>query len=192
MAVRAAGTCAFCGGTGLTKGHVWPAWLGRFLPMTGATHHEQEIGRFYSFDPKVPGPAYSKRLLQGPARSRRPRNTCLACNTGWMSTIENGAMPYMAPLIQDTPLLLDTFGQRQLAALLVLMAMRLEFLTPSASYSSPSAIGCGAITGQPRTGKSGLDTMAAPAAMKTGRESVTRSSNPSRRTKSEGITAICT
>ena len=123
-----AGTCVFCGGTGLTKGHVWPDWLGRFLPITGVTHHEQEIGKFYTFDAKVPGPAYSKRLRQGPAGSRKPRNTCLACNTGWMSTIENIAMPYMVPLIQDTPSLLNTFGQRQLAALLVLMAMRSEFL----------------------------------------------------------------
>ena len=32
------------------------------------THHEQEIGKFYTFEPKVPGPAYSKRLRQGHAR----------------------------------------------------------------------------------------------------------------------------
>jgi hypothetical protein len=125
--VSKAGTCVFCGDRGLTKGHVWPDWLGRVLPTT-ATHHEQEIGKFCTFEPKVPGPAYSKRLRQGQARSRKPRNTCLACNTGWMSTIENVAMPYMERLIQNAPFLLNTFGQRQVAALLVLMAMRREFL----------------------------------------------------------------
>jgi hypothetical protein len=125
---KAPGTCVFCGGTGgLTKGHVWPDFLTRVLP-TDATHHEQEVGKFYTFESKVPGPDYSKQRRQGHAGTRKPRNTCLACNTGWMSTIENAAMPYMERLVQGTPFLLNTLGQRQVAALLVLMTMRLEFL----------------------------------------------------------------
>jgi hypothetical protein len=125
---KSPGTCVFCGGTGLTKSHVGPDFMNRILP-TDATHHDQEIGKFYTFEPKVPGPDYSKQRRQGRAGSRKPRNTCLACNTGWMSTIESNAMPYMERLIQGQAFLLNTFGQRQVAALLVLITMRLEFLS---------------------------------------------------------------
>jgi hypothetical protein len=131
-AVSAAGTCVFCGGTGsLTKSHIWPHWFGRIV-TTRATHHEQEIGKFHTFNPQVPGPAYSKRLRQGPAGSRKTRNTCLACNTGWMSTIESKAKPHMVPLIQGERLVLNASGQRRIAALLILIAMRIEFLPGSA------------------------------------------------------------
>lgn len=125
---KPAGKCAFCGEPGaLSKGHVWPDWLNRILPRT-ATHHEEETGRFDTFVPQVKAPAYSRRIRQGHARSRKPRNTCKTCNSGWMSSIETLAIPYAEPLLRGNPALLDTFGQRALAGLLCLIAMRLEFL----------------------------------------------------------------
>jgi hypothetical protein len=50
------GKCVFCGGPGLTKSHVWPEWAEAILPES-ATHHEQIIGQFHTFTPKVQGPA---------------------------------------------------------------------------------------------------------------------------------------
>lgn len=123
-----AGKCVFCGGTGLTKGHVWPDWLGSVLPRT-ATHHEHEIGRFHTFEPSVRGPAHSVRLRQGAARSRKPRNTCLRCNGGWMSGIEGFAKAFLVPLIRGDDCLLSPFVQFSISALLCLIAMRFEFLS---------------------------------------------------------------
>jgi hypothetical protein len=124
---KPAGNCVFCGRTGLTKGHVWPAWLNRLLPVT-ATHHEQIVGKFETFTPTIPGPEYSVETRQGHARTRKPRNTCERCNTGWMSRIEDAAIEPITPLIfgVDVPLRMD--DQRAIAALLCLINMRLEFL----------------------------------------------------------------
>jgi hypothetical protein len=124
---KPAGKCVFCGRRGLTKGHVWPDWLSEILPPT-ASHHVLETGKTYTFTPVVPGPIYSKRRRQGHAGSRKPRNTCGECNSGWMSVIEGSAKPYAVPLIQNVPFLLDTIGQRTLASLLCLIAMRYELL----------------------------------------------------------------
>lgn len=121
------GRCQFCGGRGLTKGHVWPDWLNGILPKT-ATHHEQEIGKFNTFISAVPGPEHEVRVAQGHARSRKPRNTCLRCNTGWMSLIEDRARACGSGLILDQPQLLTLHDQDSLATLLTLIVMRMEFL----------------------------------------------------------------
>lgn len=124
---KPAGKCVFCGGGGLSKGHVWPDWIDNILPRT-ATHHEQEIGKFNTFQPTVPGPEYSRRLAQGHARTRKPRNTCRDCNGGWMSVMEGRARPCGARLIAGIPQLLDLHDQDAIANLLTLISMRLEFL----------------------------------------------------------------
>ncbi len=133
---KPAGKCVFCGGVGLTKGHVWPDWLNDILPRT-ASHHEHEIGKFYTFDSQVKGPEYSKRTRQGHARSRKPRNTCARCNSGWMSNIESLAKHVAVPLIENETILVSPFGQTLLASLLCLIAMRLEFLSGGIRSISP-------------------------------------------------------
>jgi hypothetical protein len=120
--------CQFCGNIAkLTKGHVWPKWLDQILPRT-AIQHEQETGKFYTFDPKVSGPAYELKIRSGHARSRKPRNTCLRCNSGWMSGIESWAKYFSQPLILGYAPVLPPIGQFSIAALLCLITTRLEFL----------------------------------------------------------------
>lgn len=117
----------FCGGRGLTKGHVWPDWFNRVLGKT-ATHHEQETGKFETFKAKVPGPEHVIRTRQGHARSRKPRNTCKRCNSGWMSLMEHRIRGCATRLILGLPQLLDLTDQDAIAGLLTLITMRLEFL----------------------------------------------------------------
>jgi hypothetical protein len=121
------GKCVFCGRGALTKGHVWPNWISKILPVT-ASHHDLMVGKFETFTTMLPGPEYSVKQRQGSARQRKPRNTCKCCNGGWMSLIETAAIKPMTPLIHgiDIPLRID--DQRALAALLCLINMRLEFL----------------------------------------------------------------
>jgi hypothetical protein len=126
---KLAGKCVFCGTSGnLSKGHIWPDWLNKILPPT-ATHHEQYTGAFFTFEPTVPGPAKTQKIKQGHARTRRPRNTCVACNGGWMSRIESSSMPSLTALVTAKACLLDSEDQRKLSALLCLISMRLEFIS---------------------------------------------------------------
>jgi hypothetical protein len=121
-----AGKCAFCGNAGdLTKSHIWPEWIDKILPQT-ATHHEHQIGRFQTYTPKVPGPQPWSKLKQGHVGTRKPRNTCLRCNSGWMRRIEEATMPFLGSLLLGEPQLLDTFSQRLLATFLCLVTMRNE------------------------------------------------------------------
>ena len=124
---KPAGKCVFCGEPGLTHGHVWPDWLNNILPYT-ATHHEETTGIFSTFVPEVPGPEKRVRMRQGHARSRKPRNTCGKCNSGWMSQIEDEVIPVATSLINGELFQLDEISQRKLAAFLCLISMRLEFL----------------------------------------------------------------
>jgi hypothetical protein len=133
---KVAGKCVSCGGRGLTKGHVWPDWISKILPVT-ATHHEMVTGKFETFNATLPGPEYSIAQRQGSARARKPRNTCAKCNNGWMSVIENDAIKPMVPLIRGIDVPLGMVEQRAMAALLCLINMRLEFLGEFRAIPAP-------------------------------------------------------
>jgi hypothetical protein len=124
---KAKGRCVFCGNTGnLTKSHVWPEWAEAFLPQT-ATHREQIIGEFATFIPKAKGPALWKKIRPGHVGTRKPRNTCLKCNSGWMRLIEEATMEIVPPLLLGNQRLLWPTEQRLLAAFLCLVSMRVAF-----------------------------------------------------------------
>jgi hypothetical protein len=106
------GKCAFCGKPGdLTKSHIWPEWAEAILPQT-ATHHQQIIGEFLTFKPIAKGPEYFQRVRPGHVGKRKPRNTCLACNAGWMRLIEENTLPFMDSLILSKPYSLNLAEQQ--------------------------------------------------------------------------------
>jgi hypothetical protein len=121
------GNCVFCGEAGsLTKSHVWPEWIEPILPRK-ATHYEQVIGGFTTFIPKSKRPAFRRKIRQGHVGTRKPRNTCVVCNGGWMRHIEEATMAFMPSLLLGKPFLLDTISQRLLATFLCLVSLRIEF-----------------------------------------------------------------
>jgi hypothetical protein len=111
----------------MTKSHIWPDWFKTILPPT-ATHHERIIGKFETFGaerPRFKAPAFQRKLRQGRVGGRKPRNTCVKCNGGWMREIEEATMPFMRGLLLGhLPFLLPSFNQRLLASLLCLVSMR--------------------------------------------------------------------
>lgn len=129
------GKCVWCGNPSLTKGHIWPAWFGKVLHLD-APHHEQIVGEIRTFVPTMKKPPYSRKKRQGHAGSRAPRNTCGDCNKGWMSRLEQASIPIAAPLFLGQTILLQTFEQRILAALLCLITIRVEF-TDRATMATP-------------------------------------------------------
>ncbi len=127
---KPAGKCVWCGRTGLTKGHVWADWLDRLMNFPENHGHFQTRDAFSRTDEFAPIPQ-TQTQKQGSALSRKPRNTCGACNSGWMSRIENAVTPIAIPLILGKPCLIDTIGRWQLASVLCLISMRVAFLTKS-------------------------------------------------------------
>ena len=122
------GKCVFCGKSGeLTKSHVWPEWTEAILPAT-ATHHEQVIGEFATFIPKVGGPPQfqeAKRRVMSERGNRviRAKNA-MASGCG----ISKKQLCHLFPiLLLGRPCLLDTIRQRLLASFLCLVSMRVEF-----------------------------------------------------------------
>ena len=121
------GKCAFCGSSviPLSKGHIWPECFGEILP-SDAQYHEEKIGYFNTFETNIPGPDKSERVGTGPLHKRRPRNTCIKCNGGWMSLLERASFPIVKPLILGEPSVLDTGGMNLLAPMLALVSARVE------------------------------------------------------------------
>jgi hypothetical protein len=124
---QSSGKCVFCGKSGLTKGHVWPEWFGNVLPLD-APNHTQITGEIRTFTPIAARPRRSEKIRQGHAGSRKPRNTCGDCNGGWMSRLENAAIPFMTPVMLGQACIVAPFAQRFIAALLCLITIRVEFL----------------------------------------------------------------
>jgi hypothetical protein len=124
---KPAGKCVFCGGRPLTKGHIWPDWIDSILGST-ALGHIQEEGVFYTFTPRFPKTDFSLIGKHGSAGQRKPRNTCLTCNGGWMRHREELAMRPVTTLIRGERSLLSPLDQMATASLLCLISMRIEFL----------------------------------------------------------------
>jgi hypothetical protein len=81
----------FCGGSPLTAEHVWPQWIGKYLP-------------------KIKGQHFAVVESEGSERTEEFRGervpfttkikcVCETCNTGWMHELETTAEPVLAPLI---------------------------------------------------------------------------------------------
>jgi hypothetical protein len=123
------GKCAFCESSQipLSKGHIWPECFGEILP-SDAKYHEEKIGYFNTFETSIPGPEKFERVGTGPLHKRRPRNTCIKCNGGWMSMLETASLPIVRPLILGEPSLLDTKGMNLLAPMLALISIRVELI----------------------------------------------------------------
>jgi hypothetical protein len=121
------GKCAFCESSQipLSKGHIWPECFGEILP-SDAQYHEEKIGLFNTFETNIPGPEKFERVGTGPLHKRRPRNTCIKCNGGWMSLLETASLPIVRPLILGEPSVLDTDGMNLLAPMLALVSIRVE------------------------------------------------------------------
>lgn len=88
--------CIFCGGTPISKEHVWAEWMRPYLPRGQGRQLIQE-GRFDDREPLTvrPGPLNVK----GDARSQKLKVVCGPCNHGWMSTLQKATKPVLLPLM---------------------------------------------------------------------------------------------
>ncbi len=81
--------CIFCGGSGLTKEHIWPKWIRRNVPRSGITLNKHTITTGYKDGFPIVSPGMQRR--PGDLLDQTRRCVCKKCNNGWMSRIEGEA-----------------------------------------------------------------------------------------------------
>jgi hypothetical protein len=132
------GHCVFCNATGMTKQHMWPAWLRRddslasYTNIPGGQHHRNIGDRWVG----VSTSQRAGRLIMVPEQNsvkdvhpgtHKFFNVCGTCNSGWMSNIEGDCRPIVKQLILDKATLITQEQQIALAKWATLMAIMAEF-----------------------------------------------------------------
>ncbi len=83
--------CLFCGGSDLTREHVWPQWIWKLY------HAKPQKNRYTV---KTTGTGKKQVIRKASTIDLKVRIACEACNNGWMSRLENEiAKPALASYI---------------------------------------------------------------------------------------------
>ena len=114
--------CIFCGGTPVSREHLWPDWLRREAATTESFDHrlEQEVDGVETRDINFSTPPFNQVV----------RAVCAACNGGRMSTIEEDAKPILQDLIYGRRRMLDRDDKRKIATWAFLKACVFDELHP--------------------------------------------------------------
>lgn len=114
--------CIFCGGTPLSREHLWPDWLRRQVAIHESFDHrlEQETDGVETRDIKFSTPPFNQVV----------RAVCSPCNGGWMSGIEASTKPMLRDLAYGRSRVLDADDQRALATWGFLKACLFDELHP--------------------------------------------------------------
>jgi hypothetical protein len=108
--------CVFCDKTPVTKEHVFPQWLNRYLPP-GRQEFEQARYGTGGFD----------IVRSGIGLDFTVRKVCALCNNGWMAQLEARIIDILHPLITGLEIqLLSLTDQRQIAVWAAKTAMMLD------------------------------------------------------------------
>jgi hypothetical protein len=115
-------TCIFCGGTPMSREHLWPNWLRQEAAIAELFDHrlEQEVDGVETRDINFSTPPFNQVV----------RAVCAACNGGWMSTIEANVKPIMQDLIYGRGRTLDRDDKRKIATWAFLKACVFDELHP--------------------------------------------------------------
>ena len=123
--------CIFCGGSPLTREHIWANWFRAYLPRTRPFYHS---GRIVLNEDKTQ--TQSSKKIAGDPKSRKLRIVCNKCNNEWMSDLQNATKPILIPLLHRQQITLSEPRQRQLATWVAMTVICAEYLQP-ASVSIP-------------------------------------------------------
>jgi hypothetical protein len=119
--------CIFCNGSPLTGEHVFADWIKPYIPML---HIRHELHKYSET---------KKASIWLPKRERKGHRTgnpyswtvkcvCGPCNSGWMSNdIQTPAKPFLIPLFEGIPTVLDEDAQRRVSAWIALATIVAEF-----------------------------------------------------------------
>jgi hypothetical protein len=123
--------CGFCGGSGVSKEHLWPQWVLKIILKTRG-----EEGKKYIVEHERHGRTTRFETTNIETKVGMP---CEGCNNGWMSKLEESVKPFMAGMVFPGHLtLLNEDRRRLLARWAVKTAMVYEFFKQDGRfYFSP-------------------------------------------------------
>jgi hypothetical protein len=112
----------FCGATGrkITKEHIWPRWLRKFIELGEGPPIRHSRSRITPEGETVHHDEWSAIPIDW-----QVKGPCKPCNEGWMEELETVARPILVPMLEDKTVVLDALDQQTLArwaTLRVLMA----------------------------------------------------------------------
>ncbi|MGI2031978.1 hypothetical protein ACRQ1B_06250 [Rhizobium panacihumi] len=128
---KQSGKCAFCGGGGLTKEHLWPKWLHPHVVETSKEPYRggfRMVGVMANANTLVLTPDLVRE--QGYWRNKRFRVVCKGCNGGWMSSTEQLTRPLIKDMFLEKPLSLKVEDQKSLATWAALRTCIAEYDDP--------------------------------------------------------------
>lgn len=100
-----AASCIFCDNRAGSREHLWPQWI----------FARRDFGAFRLQRANGPEVVLNDTGLT-------VKTVCAACNTGWMSKLEEEIKPVLAPMFDDTSITLNKVQQRLLAVWITKMA----------------------------------------------------------------------
>ena len=126
--------CRFCGGEGSSKEHSFAQWIGRAMTppldpnMSVVFHHRSE-------NPEA-GIDLHERQAKGAAFVTRA--FCVACNTGWMSQLEDQVQRILEPMIHGQRRNLSVDDQRVLAMWAIKTVLAFQTMEePVTTFATP-------------------------------------------------------
>jgi hypothetical protein len=137
---KLAKSCIFCGGTGLSKEHIWPDWMRGYIPR--ANHSKvawHGVGKHP--DPqRFDKPEWSLGALARPGDTGSKRLRCVwkTCNNGWMSGLQTLNKPLLTSLLQGhwPANSFSAADLERLSAWITMFTMVVEFADPDTSVIS--------------------------------------------------------
>lgn len=125
-------TCIYCGKSPLTKEHIWPEWLKRYIPRAQPSHRRQ----FSLVHPTHIEPTVGNHA--GDIQTVHVKIVCENCNSGWMSRLQNNAKPVVLKLAQGQHATLNLKQQQLLAAWVAMSVISSEYVPPGPSVTPQS------------------------------------------------------
>jgi hypothetical protein len=103
--------------------HLWPDWMGEFIPKGPNDSHLETWDTFDFMTPKGPTEVKTAR---GHATTRKIRRVCKKCNNEWMNHIDDNVKPYVLPMMYGQNVSLNTDAQKAVVDFIALKCMVFE------------------------------------------------------------------
>jgi hypothetical protein len=124
--------CIFCDDAANSKEHFWSSWMHGMLPAVPNPKHDR---RFYSFHPSAGHREDGPHAKPGSIHTIKIRAVCKRCNNGWMSQLEEQSRPFLTPMINGTPIVLDEKQVEVVARWITLKCIVAEHATRNSSLT---------------------------------------------------------
>jgi hypothetical protein len=118
-------TCIFCGGTGMSKEHIWARWMTPYLPKDAPNYSLLDVVVYPTHETR------KEREENRSAYSGTVKLVCEPCNNGWMSVLQADAKPILLPLMTGERKPLSRKDQSVLSAWIAMFVMVAEFQQPA-------------------------------------------------------------